>query len=111
MTKVKFKIKVGDTVKVLRGKDEGKTGAVTQILPDREQLVIDGVNKMVKHLKSQKREEKGQRIEFFGPIHISKVALICPKCSKPTRVGYNITTGQDGTVQKNRQCKQCKETF
>jgi large subunit ribosomal protein L24 len=111
MSTQKMKIKTGDTVQVLRGKNAGKSGKVTQVLRDREMVVVDGVNTMVKHLRSQRSGEKGQRIEFFGPLHVSKVALLCPKCNKPTRIGYSTTTGEDGTTQKSRQCKKCNETF
>lgn len=111
MQRQRLKIKNGDTVKVLRGKDAGKTGKVTQILPALEKVVVDGVNTMVKHIRSPRKGERGQRIEFFGPLHVAKVALLCPKCNKPTRVGYHIATGEDGKQQKNRQCKKCRETF
>ncbi|HLD21729.1 MAG TPA: 50S ribosomal protein L24 [Patescibacteria group bacterium] len=106
-----LRIKKGDKVKVLRGKDAGKSGAITQVLPKDQQVVVDGVNKMVKHFSSKKKGEKGQRIEFFGPLQISKVALICPKCNKATRVGYSLSKGTTGETQKHRQCKKCKETF
>ncbi|MBI2411472.1 MAG: 50S ribosomal protein L24 [Candidatus Kerfeldbacteria bacterium] len=106
-----LKIKTGDTVKILRGKDAGKTGTVSQVFPSLQKIVVDGVNKTIRHLKSQRRDEKGQRLDFFAPIHISKVALVCPKCSKPTRVAYQLTVGEDGTRQKHRQCKKCNETF
>lgn len=106
-----LKLKTGDTVQVLRGKNQGKTGKISQVFPQLEKVVVDGVNTMVKHMRSGKPGEKGQRIEFFGPIHISKVALVCPKCNKPTRIGYHMTTGEDGAQQKNRQCKKCNETF
>ncbi len=111
MKKSRIKIKSGDTVKVMNGKDAGKSGTVSQVLASMDKVVIDGVNKMVKHLKSQRRDEKGQRIEFFGPIHISNVALVCPKCNKTTRIGCHESVGEDGTKQKSRQCKKCKETF
>lgn len=106
-----LKIKTGDAVKVLSGKDSGKTGKVSQVLPGIQKVVVDGVNKMIKHLRSPKKGEKGQRLEFFGPIHISNVALICPKCNKPTRVGRVVTTGETGQQQKNRKCKKCGETY
>lgn len=111
MAQKKMTIKTGDTVKVLRGKDAGKTGKVTQVLPQEEMVVVEGVNTMVRHLKSQQRSEKGQRVEFFGPLHMSKVILVCPKCQKTTRVGHHISTGEDGTTKKSRQCKKCNETF
>ncbi|MFH1426187.1 MAG: 50S ribosomal protein L24 [Candidatus Kerfeldbacteria bacterium] len=107
----KIRIKSGDTVKVLKGKDSGKTGTVSQVLPSMNKVVVDGVNQLVKHLKSGKKDEKGQRIEFFGPIPAANVALVCPKCNKPTRIGYAITKGEDGKEQKSRACKKCNESF
>lgn len=107
----KMKIKTGDTVKVVRGKDRGKTGKVSQVLPAMQKVVIDGVNKMVKHMRPTKKGEKGQRIDFFSPVNAPNVSLICPKCNKPTRVAYHVSKGEDGSTQKNRQCKKCQETF
>lgn len=107
----KMRIKSGDSVKVLRGKDRGKTGKVSQVLAARQLVVVDGVNQMTKHLRSGRKDEKGQRIEFFGPIQVSNVALLCPKCNKPTRVGYKLTKGEDGKVTKSRLCKKCNESF
>lgn len=106
-----IRLKSGDTVKVMKGKDAGKTGTISQVLPSLNKVVVDGVNQMVKHLKSSRRDEKGQRIEFFGPVPAANVMLVCPKCSKPTRVAYKTTTGEDGKTTKNRMCKKCSETF
>lgn len=111
MSTVHLKIKVGDTVKILRGKDNGKTGKVTQVFPALGKVVVDGVNTTIRHLRSPRKNEKGQRIEFFAPIAVAAVACVCPKCQKPTRVGMMITKGENGEVQKSRQCKKCKETF
>lgn len=107
----KMKIKAGDTVQVISGKDAGKTGVVSQVLATDAKVVIDGVNKMVRHLRSQARGEKGQRVDFFGPVHVSNVVLLCPKCNKPTRIGVHIATGENGKTHKSRQCKKCNETF
>lgn len=106
-----MKLKTKDTVKVLRGKNAGKTGTVSQVLPKLHAVVVDGVNTAVRHLRSQKRGEKGQRVEFFAPIAAANLALICPKCQKPTRIGYVLTKGEDGSEAKSRQCKKCNETF
>ncbi|MBP9802420.1 50S ribosomal protein L24 [Patescibacteria group bacterium] len=101
----KFKIKVGDKVTVIAGKDKGKTGKVTQILPELDKVVIDGVNVMYKHVKGRKSGEKGQRIEFNGPIHSSNVMLICPQTSKPTRIGIKLGENK----QRSRISKKSKE--
>lgn len=87
------------------GKDSGKTGKVMQILPDDQQVVVEGLNILKKHIKPTKRNEKGQRLEFSAPLAISKVQLVCPKCNKITRVGFKVLT--DG--KKQRICRKCKE--
>ena len=108
---MKMKVKVGDMVIVLTGKDAGKRGKITQVLPSVERVVVDGVNKTIKHLPSPRRGEKGQRIEFFGPIHVSNVQLIDPETQKPTRVSMQIVQGEDGTKQKIRKSKKSNATF
>ena len=72
-----MKIKTGQSVKVLSGKDKGKTGKVIQVFPALEKVVVDGVNKSFKHLPARgSREKKGQRVEYFSPIHVSNVKLV-----------------------------------
>lgn len=99
-----MKIKTNDKVKISSGKDSGKTGKVIQVFPKEEKVVVEGVNIMKKSLKSNKQGEKGQLIELAGPLHVSKVALICPKCGLETRVGYKIDS-----KDKKRVCRKCKE--
>lgn len=100
-----MKIRKGDTVKILQGKDKGKKGKVLQIFPKSERLVVEGVNKMVKHLRPKKEKEGGQKVEFDGPFAASNVMLICPKCNKGTRIGYKIMENK----KKARACKKCNE--
>lgn len=100
-----IKIKKGDLVKIMVGKDSGKTGKVMQVLPEDQQVVVEGLNILKKHIKPTKRNEKGQRLEFSAPLAISKVQLVCPKCNKITRVGFKVLT--DG--KKQRICRKCKE--
>lgn len=102
-----MKIKKGDNVMVMAGKDKGKTGKVMQVFPTEGKLVVDGVNKTVKHAKTRKDGEKGQKIDFFGPINASNVMLIDSKTGKPTRVGYKIM--EDG--RKVRMAKKSQETI
>ena len=101
-----MKIKINDKVKVNSGKDAGKTGKVIQAFPKDERVVIEGVNIMKKSLKSRKQGEKGQVRELAGPLHVSKVSLICPKCNLETRVGYKIDA-----KDKKRVCRKCKEVI
>lgn len=72
-----MKIKTGQSVKVISGKDKGKTGKIIQVFPKLEKVVVDGVNKAFKHLRARGgQEQKGERIEYFSPIHISNVKLV-----------------------------------
>lgn len=95
-----MKIKTGDKVKVLSGKDRGKTGKVVQVLFNKARaerfVVVEGVNVLKKHLKSRGRDQKGQIIELPAPIHASNVMLIDSASGKPTRVGYK----KEGTSKK-----------
>ena len=102
---MKINIKKGDTVKVIKGKDRGKTGKVLQVLPKFERISIEGLNTMIKNLKPRKKEEKGQKIEYPSPMHVSNIVLVCTKCSKSVRVSYKKLA--DG--KKVRICKKCKE--
>ncbi len=87
-----MKIKKGDTVKIIAGKDRGKTGKVLQSFPDLDRVSVEGCNIAVKHLRSQKKGQQGQRIEFPSPIHVSNTMLISPSNGKTTRVGYKIAS-------------------
>lgn len=99
-----MKIKTGDNVKVLSGKDKGKTGKVTQVLRSKKKnqhyVVVEGLNVRKKHLRSQKSGEKGQTIELSFPIHMSNVMLVDPNSKKPTRVGYKIEGSEKKRLAK-----------
>lgn len=101
-----MKIKLNDTVKVITGKNRGKEGKVTQVLPRESMVVIDGVNKMYKYVRAQKRGDSGQRLEFFGPLAANKVMLVCPHCGKAVRVALKR---QD--KKTTRQCKKCHQVI
>lgn len=100
-----MKIRKGDTVQIISGKDKGKRGRVLKVFPKRNKLIIEGLNLLYKHVRPKREREKGQRIQIPAPLYISKVMLVCPKCSKPTRISYKILT--DG--RKMRWCKKCAE--
>jgi large subunit ribosomal protein L24 len=97
-----MRIKKGDTVKVLSGNDNGKTGEVIQVIPKDQKVIVKGVNVRKKHVKPRKQGEEGGIISVECPIHIAKVNVVCPKCGKATRVGYTIENGE-----KIRVCKKC----
>jgi len=101
-------IRKGDNVKIIAGKDRGKTGKVTQAFPDLNKVVVEGLNQATKHLRTQKRGEKGQKIEYSSPLSVTNVLLVCPKCSKATRLGTKVLA-EGGKDKKVRICKKCKE--
>jgi len=101
-----MKIKKNDNVIIKSGKDNGKKGKVIAVYPTDKKVTVEGLNVLVKHVKPKKQGEKGQRVQFSRPIPVDKVALVCPKCNKPTRVGFKIL--EDG--KKKRMCKKCKAT-
>jgi large subunit ribosomal protein L24 len=105
-----MRIKKGDNVKIIKGKDRGKTGKVTQAFPALGKVVIEGAGEMTKHLRTRKQGEKGQKISFNAPVAAMNVMLICPKCSKPTRVGAKMLDAE-GKSKKVRVCKKCKEVI
>jgi large subunit ribosomal protein L24 len=98
-----MKIKVNDKVKILSGKDRAKEGKVIQVFAEEKKVVVDGVNLIKRHMRKRQQGEKGQVLELAGPIHLSNVMVVCPNCSKATRVGYKL----DGD-KKKRFCKKCQ---
>lgn len=95
-----MKIKTGDKVRILSGKDKGKEGMIIQVFPELDRVVVDGINKMTRHLK-KRSGNAGQKIEFPCPIHQSNVMLISPKNGKTGRVGYKRIE-KDGRITKIR---------
>lgn len=88
-----MKIHQGDAVIVMAGNSQGMTGTVSKILKKQNKVIVDGVNKRVKHVKAR-QGQAGDRVEFFAPIHVSNVAVVDPKTGKPTRIGYKMEAGQ-----------------
>ena len=105
----KLHIKTGDTVVLLTGdaKDRKKSGKVLQVSPKEGKVIVEGLNKVKKHVKSKKAGDPSGIIETESAIYACKVQLVCPKCGKATRVGTKIY--EDG--KKDRVCKKCGETF
>ncbi|HLC70160.1 MAG TPA: 50S ribosomal protein L24 [Patescibacteria group bacterium] len=101
-----MKIKTNDQVKIIQGKDRGKTGKVIQVFRADNKVVVEGMNKIKKHLRARKQGEKGQTIELSAPITGSNVMLVCTKCQAPTRVGYKFEGDK-----KMRVCRKCKEVI
>lgn len=97
-----MKIKKGDTVLIISGKDRGRKAKVIEALPKKGKLFIEGINLRKKHVKPKKSGEKGQIVETPAPLDASDVKLICPKCGKAVRTGYKL----EGK-KKYRVCKKC----
>jgi len=97
-------LKKNDTVKIISGKDKGKTGKISQVLPKENKVVVEGLNIHFKNLRPKKQNEKGQRIEFAAAQAAAKVSFLCPGCGRQTRLGVKILDNKE----KVRICKKCK---
>lgn len=102
-----MRIKSGDTVIVISGKDKGKTGKIIKALPKENKVIVEGVNIVTKHVKPRGANQPGGRIKKEAPIYASKVMYYCDKDKKGVRVGYKIL--EDG--KKVRVCKKCGEVL
>jgi large subunit ribosomal protein L24 len=103
--KNKLKIKKNDKVLVQSGKDKGKTAKILKVFPEKGKVVVEGINIIKKHQRPTQNFQGGI-IDRPNPIRVAKLMLVCPRCSKPTRVGYK---SQD--EKKVRYCKKCSETI
>ena len=103
--KPKMKLKKGDRVRVLTGKDVGKEGEVTRVLVERNRVIIDGVNVSKRHQRATKATMQGGIIDKDMPIDVSNVAIVCPTCG-PSRIGYRFE-GATGSTNKVRICRKC----
>ncbi len=106
----KLHVKVDDNVYILRGKDAGKSGKVLAAYPKTGQVIVEGVNIVVKHKKAKSHLDQGGRIEQPGKINHANVMLVCPKCKKPTKTGKRFEDVK-GENCKVRYCKACGETI
>ena len=97
-----MKIKKGDTVQVLSGNDKGKKGEVLEVIPKDDKVIVKEVNIRKKHVKPRKQGEEGGIIAVECAVPSSKLNVVCPKCNKPTRIGYSVKDDK-----KVRICKKC----
>lgn len=103
-------IKKGDKVKIIAGKDNGKTGKVLQVFPEKNRVSVEGLNLLIKHMRPRREGEQGQRIEFPAPLNASNMMIVCPRCGKASRIGSKEVKDEKGKVKKYRECKKCKQT-
>lgn len=99
-----MKLKKGDTILMISGKDSGKKGKILEVLPKKGKIVVESMNLMKKSIRPKKSGEKGQIVTMPAAFDVSNAKLICPKCGKAARVGYKIEAGK-----KYRICKKCKQ--
>jgi large subunit ribosomal protein L24 len=97
-----MKIKKGDTVLIISGKDKGRKAKVLEAFPGQHKITVEGINIVKRHRRPRREREKGQIVEVPKPIDVSNVKLVCPKCGQPARLGYRLT--EKG---KYRVCKKC----
>jgi len=102
-----LKIKKGDTVQVMKGKDAEKRGKVLGVEKERGRLVVEGINRAKKHMRPSKTNPQGGVVDWELPIDASNVMLVCPGCDRPTRVG----TVRSGGKTPGRECKKCGREF
>lgn len=104
-----MKIKKGDTVIVTTGKDKGRKGKVEKLFSKENKITVAGINVFKRHTKRKDEKRPGGIIDIVKPIGISKVALVCPACGKPTRVGFIVAKNQarGRAGEKVRVCRKC----
>lgn len=98
-----MKIKKGDKIRVITGKDKGREGLIERVYRKSKKVLVQGINLFKRHLKKSEQAPQGGIVDVPRPILISKVMLICPKCGKTTRVGFKLEKNK-----KFRICKKCQ---
>lgn len=101
------KIKKGDTVSVIAGRDKGKNGKVLRVYPNLDKVLVERVNVVKKHMRRRSEEQQAGVVEIESPIHISNLMVYCKQCNRATKVGFTVL--KDGS--KSRYCKRCQEVL
>jgi len=99
-----MRLKKGDNVLIIAGKDRGRKGKVLEVFPKESRIIVEGMNIHKKHTKPKRQGQKGEIIEVPASFDASNAKIVCTKCTKPVRVGYRVTT-----EKKYRICKKCGE--
>lgn len=99
-----MRLKKGDQVIIIKGKDKGRKGKIEKVFSKVGKVLVPGINVFKKHARKQSEKKPGGIIDIVKPLSVSNVALVCPKCGKPTRIGYQI----DKSGTKNRICRKCQ---
>ncbi len=98
-----MKLKKGDQVAIVTGKDNGKKGTVEKVFSKEAKVLVEGINQYKRHVKARTTDQKSEIITITKPLAVANVQLICPKCKKVTRVGFKMLK-----EEKVRICRKCK---
>ncbi len=107
MPQGKMRIRTGDRVQIVVGKDKGKVGNVLRSLPRENRVIIEGLNMVSKHQRASRQMMQGGIIEQPSPVHVSNVKLVCRNCDRPVRTGSRTLS----SGRKVRYCKNCDENI
>lgn len=99
-----MKVKKGDQIIVTTGKDKGKKGKIEKVFPKNSTVLVPGVGVYKRHMKKRDEKSPAGIVEIARPIALSKLALLCPKCGKPTRIGHVVVK-----EEKDRICRKCEQ--
>jgi large subunit ribosomal protein L24 len=105
MAVTKLHVKKNDLVKIIAGKDKGKSGKVLRVMPDKGRVLVENINLIKRHTRPSRTISEGGIIEKEAPMALSNVQLLCPGCKMPARTGFRVL--EDGS--KSRFCKKCNE--
>jgi len=106
----KMKLKKGDLVMIITGKDRGKRATIEKVLPRERKIIVSGVNLAKHHLKPSRKNPHGGIMDKLAPIDSSNAVIICPRCSHPSRIGYKIVQPAKEGLKRIRICKKCQES-
>jgi large subunit ribosomal protein L24 len=101
----KFHVKKNDLVMVVSGKEQGKSGRILKVLPEKKKVIIEKINFIKRHARPHGKQRQGGILEKEAPLHLSNVMLLCEKCNKPVRIGHRVVEGN----KKARYCRKCGE--
>jgi large subunit ribosomal protein L24 len=104
--------KKNDNVVVIAGNSRGKSGKVLKIFRDEHRVIVEGVNIIKRHSRASQKNPQGGIVQKEAPINASNVMVVCPKCNKPSRVGYkSVSDSATGRKHTMRICRKCEEMF
>ena len=107
-----MKVHKNDSVVVLAGNSRGKSGKVLKVFRENQRVIVEGVNIIKRHTRASQKNPQAGIVQKEAPIHVSKVMVVCPKCSTPSRVGRKqVSDSETGRAHMMRVCRKCEEMF